>query len=160
VQGPPQGPPTCAASTGVRFPRASIVRTAHRRHPPARSCTARLAARLAAPGCAARPRGRRACWRRRAGAGQRSVRAVWLSSAGDRRRAGWTGAASRRRGQLGACNDGFSPGLCARQVRAAGAGRPLPIALRRGGDYGSVCHPGVTRPRRRLGPPDQLAICK
>jgi len=73
---------------------------------------------------------RRACWRRRAGAGQRRVRAAWVSSAGERGRAGWTGAASRRRGQLGACSDGFSLGLCARQVWAAGAGRQ-PGAARR-----------------------------
>jgi len=56
VQGPPQGPPACAASTGVSFP-AHQHREDSASPTSARSCTARLAARLAAPGCAAHPRG-------------------------------------------------------------------------------------------------------
>ena len=56
MQGPPQGPPACAASTGVSFP-AHQHREDSASPTSARSCTARLAARLAAPGCAAHPRG-------------------------------------------------------------------------------------------------------
>ena len=56
MQGPPQGPPACAASTGVSF-LAHQHREDSASPTSARSCTARLAARLAAPGCAAHPRG-------------------------------------------------------------------------------------------------------